>query len=408
MTDAERALREVADANTVTVEQSPAAGPSMDQWKARARTAAPFVIAAFAAVVLTSASVFIERHGPQLIITGETCGANKKDFCFERVLKGGFPLAYIYDTAITSKPGTLNRGEDDVRRGAFLGDVLLYFATLVLGWEATRRFRARPRVRAKVAKSEKVTGIEEKPTRIIKRDKKLTPRDQRALTPRDQRAVAPTRRMTAKASASAPIVIASGDRELARHTILAELEFSRSLIRTYRQFQMQTVRFTVALYAAVLALMGLAIDSGRLLNVASYCTTLLPMLTSVLVLAFAVTEVRIRRARRYNESTISPKLEAMRETGAVPPLLEWETNADRSLTPLERGMASSLVLVIAMTLPALGGTSWHLFAGELPNSIWHPVAAAVNGIVLLGVALLAGWLSVTRASSEKSVSETDG
>jgi hypothetical protein len=415
------------DGNQLIVEPPTAVVAIPARWKARARVAAPFVAAAVAAVVLTWASIFIERHGPQFIILRETCGANGKDYCFDPVLKGGFPRAYLFDTPIT--PGTLRLSEDSFRRGAFWLDVLLYFATLVLGREAVARFRAR---RRRSPDAPAPTSVEELPTvkspsprEELPTVKSPSPREElptvKSPSPREEprpeqdqivvertahQAVAKSRPI-AEVQSSNEIVIAPGDRDLAKEALLAELEFSRSLIRTYREFQIRAVGFTVALYAVVLALIGSAIDSTKLLDVASYVTALLPIPTAVLVLAFAVMEIRIRRASRHNQHTISPKLEALREPGSTPPLLEWEANSSRWLTRFERLMTSSTIFVVVMTLPALGGAAWHLLAGAIPRAISHPLAAALNGIVLLAAALLATWPSVAHDSRESSITDAD-
>jgi hypothetical protein len=422
------------DANQVIVERTAAVIAAASRWMGRARVAAPFVAAAFAAVALTSASIYIERHGPQFIILRETCGPRGKDYCFDPVLKGGFPIAYLYDTPF-GRTGTLSRSEDNFRRGPFLLDVLIYFAAFVLGRETVARLRARrsrlPEVAVRSSVSEDLPSVQDSTSEdstsedstsvedsaiveelpVVKspppREKSRPEQAQIVVERTPHPAPAKSRRMT-EDHGSSEIEIAPGDRELARDAILAELDFSRSLVRMYRKLQMQAVWFTVALYLAALALIGWASDSTRLLlAVASYSTALLPVPVAVLVLVFAVLEARIRRAGRHNRHTISPKLEAMREVRSMPPLLEWESNSGRWLTRLERLMASSMILVIAMALPALAGTAWHLFAGAIPRKVSHPIAAAVDGILLVAVALLAAWLSIAQESPEQSTTDAD-
>jgi hypothetical protein len=161
------------------------------------------------------------------------------------------------------------------------------------------------------------------------------------------------------------------------------------------------------MYMAALALIGLSISSTKMFAVASYCTAVWPALTTVMVLVFAVLELRIRGATLHNQRTITPKVEALREANAVPPLLEWEAQAGRWLTRAQNLMASSVVLVLVITLPALGGVAWHLLGDVLPHSIWHPTAAALNGIVLLTAALFASWASVAPDSRRASAADAE-
>jgi hypothetical protein len=188
------------------------------------------------------------------------------------------------------------------------------------------------------------------------------------------------------------------DRELARQALMAEQEFAWSLIKTYREFQMQAVGIAIALYAAVLGLVGASIDSEKLIAVASYATALLPYPTSILVLAFAVMEVRIRRASRHSVRTIAPKLESLRTSEGAPLLLEWERDPSRHLSRFERSIANSAVFVVAMALPAVGGVGWHLFARRIPISTWHPVVGGIGAFLLIVAALIAAFLSIGHES----------
>jgi hypothetical protein len=187
------------------------------------------------------------------------------------------------------------------------------------------------------------------------------------------------------------------DRGLAQAALLAEQEFAWSLIRTYREFQMQAVGFAVALDAAVLAVIGSAIESGNVLPVVAYCTALLPFPTAILVLAFAVMEVRICRASRHSVLTLAPKLEALRVRRAGssgPLLLEWEIHPGRHLSPLERNLSNSAVFVCAMSLPALAGAMWHVFAGTLQIPLWQPELAVIGAILLILAGALTAGISI--------------
>jgi hypothetical protein len=48
------------------------------------------------------------------------------------VLGGGFPLSFLVDKLGISVEGTLALGEDDVRIGAFFGDVSIYLGVMLL------------------------------------------------------------------------------------------------------------------------------------------------------------------------------------------------------------------------------------------------------------------------------------
>jgi hypothetical protein len=90
------------------------------------------LVAAVAAFILTCASCAYQRRGPELVVVGNVCGPSGNDLCYEPVLKGGFPLAYIYDAPGVSVQGKLDLGEDKLRPGAFALDVFAYFVALLV------------------------------------------------------------------------------------------------------------------------------------------------------------------------------------------------------------------------------------------------------------------------------------
>jgi len=97
-----------------------------------------------AAFVLTILSVNIERIGPEQAAYGNLCGPHMNDLCYEPVLKGGFPIAYLFDNPGISVEHQLSVGEDDLRAGALLLDVAIYFALILLAALAVRtRLRRR-------------------------------------------------------------------------------------------------------------------------------------------------------------------------------------------------------------------------------------------------------------------------
>jgi hypothetical protein len=92
--------------------------------------------AAVAALTLTCGSFAYQRRGPELVVVGNLCGPKMDQFCYAPVLKGGLPLAYIYDTPGVSVEGKLSIGEDKFRGGRFLLDALIYFALAMAAFGA--------------------------------------------------------------------------------------------------------------------------------------------------------------------------------------------------------------------------------------------------------------------------------
>lgn len=84
------------------------------------------------AFALTLLSVRVQRVGPEQAVTGHVCGPTRNDACFADVLKGGFPLAFLFDKPTISRPNQLGFGEDSFRPGAFALDVTIYLLALVL------------------------------------------------------------------------------------------------------------------------------------------------------------------------------------------------------------------------------------------------------------------------------------
>jgi hypothetical protein len=105
------------------------------------------LLAVVAAVALTCGSFAYQRRGPELAVVGNLCGPQMNELCYAPILKGGYPLAYIYDNPNTSVEGDLGV-EDKLRPGAFVLDVLAYFVVLLLAGKALGYARTRRRGRA--------------------------------------------------------------------------------------------------------------------------------------------------------------------------------------------------------------------------------------------------------------------
>lgn len=88
-------------------------------------------LALTAAIMLALLSVFVEQVGPELVQYG--------DSDYKPVLKGGFPVPYLYDAPGVSRERQLAFGEDKVRPSALAADIALYFTILLVVWVALRR-----------------------------------------------------------------------------------------------------------------------------------------------------------------------------------------------------------------------------------------------------------------------------
>jgi hypothetical protein len=97
------------------------------------------------AIALTLLSVRIQRRGPEQVVYGNVCGPTASDLCFKPVLKGGFPVAYLFDAPGVSVQDQLAFVEDSFRPGAFALDVSLYFAAIVVGVRIASRARSSSR-----------------------------------------------------------------------------------------------------------------------------------------------------------------------------------------------------------------------------------------------------------------------
>lgn len=76
------------------------------------------------AITLALLSVSVERVGPELVQYG--------DSDYKPVLKGGFPIAYLFDAPGISVERQLAFVEDRLSAEALLLDIAIYFATALL------------------------------------------------------------------------------------------------------------------------------------------------------------------------------------------------------------------------------------------------------------------------------------
>jgi len=82
-------------------------------------------LAFIAAIVLALLSALVEQVGPELVQYG--------DSDYRPVLKGGFPVAYLFDAPGISVERQLSFLEDKLSLGALILDITIYFALGLLG-----------------------------------------------------------------------------------------------------------------------------------------------------------------------------------------------------------------------------------------------------------------------------------
>lgn len=91
------------------------------------------------AITLTLWSVNVEHIGPELVAYENVCGPSGFDFCYKPVLKGGFPVAYLFDAPGISVERQLAFFDDNLSLGALVLDVAFYFAIVLLPMLAVLR-----------------------------------------------------------------------------------------------------------------------------------------------------------------------------------------------------------------------------------------------------------------------------
>jgi hypothetical protein len=100
------------------------------------------VVALAVAVALAFLSVGIERVGPEQAQYGNLCGPQAASPCYEPVLKGGFPIAFLFDAPGVSVERQLGFGEDELHAGALVADIAGYFALGLLAMSLYSRSRS--------------------------------------------------------------------------------------------------------------------------------------------------------------------------------------------------------------------------------------------------------------------------
>lgn len=106
------------------------------------RLAKASLLALMAAIVLALASVHVERIGPRLVQYGNLCGPIAADPCYQPELKGGFPVAFLFDAPGVSRERQLAFGEDKLDVGALVLDIAVYFVLALLAAHVHLRRRS--------------------------------------------------------------------------------------------------------------------------------------------------------------------------------------------------------------------------------------------------------------------------
>ena len=96
-------------------------------------------VALLVAIALALLSVKIQRTGPELVQYGNLCGQSFSEPCYQPVLKGGFPFAYLFDTPGISREHQLAFLEDTVRPVALAFDIAVYFTIILIATAVVAR-----------------------------------------------------------------------------------------------------------------------------------------------------------------------------------------------------------------------------------------------------------------------------
>jgi hypothetical protein len=84
------------------------------------------------AFALALVSSLVQGEGPELASYGNMCGPAANESCYQPVLKGGFPLAYLFDAPGVSVEHQLSFGEDTLHPVALVLDIAIYWSTIML------------------------------------------------------------------------------------------------------------------------------------------------------------------------------------------------------------------------------------------------------------------------------------
>ena len=170
--------------------------------------------------------------------------------------------------------------------------------------------------------------------------------------------------------------------ELAYDAMMKEYDFVASLIRLYRETQMQLVRFGVTLYAATLAFVaGTAHDDG-LVEVGAVAAALVAWPIVMLVVGFSVAEIRLQRASLFIRDTLSPSVNLLLKRPEERKVLVFERDPGVHLSKFQRRLSGSHSFVVMLGGPGLVAAAWAVFITP-PNFVGIRLIAAIGAAVLL-------------------------
>ncbi len=198
--------------------------------------------------------------------------------------------------------------------------------------------------------------------------------------------------------------MSNGCTELQRDAILREYQFVSSLIPMYRGFQMQAVGFAMVIYAALLTLWGASMNGQAPVHeVVRYSAGAAPFFIALLVVSFGVMELRVRRANLYIGYTLSPIATAM--GGELPIkgalIFGFGIGHAKHLTPFEKRLSNSLILVLTMAAPAAAGAGWLLTFDAPFDQGWRIIG--LGGLLVL---VLAAGFAILVSSRDAPVKDT--
>jgi hypothetical protein len=167
---------------------------------------------------------------------------------------------------------------------------------------------------------------------------------------------------------------------LAVDAALKEYDFVSSLIPMYRHFEITAVQLSLVIFTAAAGFVASLAQDDRW-TLILFVAGSLPLVLSLVTLAFAGMEMRIVRASRYIDRSLAPSIRKYAETDE---LILWEFSPSIHLTTRERAWAGSWPLVIVMSSPGwLGGTVGLVGGLVTPRFRLSLIALSLAGLGLL-------------------------
>lgn len=180
---------------------------------------------------------------------------------------------------------------------------------------------------------------------------------------------------------------AGRDDELAFEALMHEFEFVSSLIKMYRETELDLVRMAITLYGAAIGIVGATLELEKGDEIGVMLGALLPWPILLLVLGYISAEIRIKRASRFIERTQSVEVNRLLNRIPATHVLTFERGPGKHLTPNEKRLASSLFYVVMLGAPAVVVAGWSVLAGGGPVGLL--ALSAIAGALCLVAAMVA-------------------